>query len=59
LGAPDAVRRTGRGLGSVGDEVVLLPVNKRTRTWEVQVEVEERVMRGLVRDGGLRGFLAL
>jgi predicted RecB family endonuclease len=38
---------------------VLLPANKRMRTWEVQVEVEERVMRGLVRDRGLRGFLAL
>lgn len=50
LGAPDAVRRIGRGFG--GNEVVLLPVNRRMRTWEVQFEVEERVMRGL------RGFLA-
>ena len=56
LGAPDAVRRTGRGCG--GNEVVLLPANRRMRTWEVQVELEESVMRGLVRDGGLRGFFA-
>jgi hypothetical protein len=57
LGVPHAVRRVGRGVG--GNEVVLLPVNKRMRTWEVQVEVEESVMRGFVSDGGLRGFLAL
>ena len=57
LGVSDAVRRVGRGFG--GNEFVLLPANKRMRTWEVQVEVEESVMRKLVSDGGLRGFLAL
>ena len=57
LGVPHAVRRTGRGFG--GNEVVLLPANKRMRTWEVQIEFEESLMRGMMSDGGLRGFLAL
>ena len=51
LGAPHAVRRTGR------NEVVLLPVNWGRGMWEVQIELEERVMRALAGDGGLRAWL--
>ena len=56
LGMPDAVRRIGREVDA-GDEVVLLPVNRRTGVWEVQIEVQERSMRSLVNDEGLRPWL--
>ena len=56
LGAPHAVRRTGRGVAG-RNEVVLLPVNWGRGMWEVQVELEERVMRALAGDGGLRAWL--
>jgi len=56
VGMPDAVRRIGREVDA-GDEVVLLPVNRRTGVWEVQIEVQERSMRSLVNDEGLRPWL--
>ena len=56
LGAPHAVRRIGRRFAA-GDEVVLLPVNWGRGMWEVQIELEERVMRALAGDGGLRAWL--
>ena len=55
LESPDAIRRTGRGLG--GNEVVLLPVHRQMRMWEVQVELEDRWMRNMMGDGLLRAFL--
>jgi hypothetical protein len=56
LGAPHAVRRIGRGVAG-RNEVVLLPVNWGRGMWEVQVELEESVMRALAGDGGLRAWL--
>ena len=56
VGMPDAVRRIGREVDA-GDEVVLLPVNRRTGVWEVPIEVQERSMRSLVNDEGLRPWL--
>ncbi|KAM0692155.1 hypothetical protein Q7P36_008356 [Cladosporium allicinum] len=56
LGAPHAVRRIGRGVAG-RNEVVLLPVNWGRGMWEVQIELEERVMRALADDGGLRAWL--
>jgi hypothetical protein len=56
LGAPDAVRRIGRGCAGE-DQAVLLPVDWKKGRWEVQVEVEESVMRALAGDEGLRAWL--
>jgi hypothetical protein len=56
LGAPDAVRRIGRGYAGE-DQAVLLPVDWKKGRWEVQVEVEESVMRALAGDEGLRAWL--
>lgn len=55
-GTPDAVRRIGGGFAR-GDEVMLLPVDWGRGVWGVQVELEERVMMGLVGHGGLRAWL--
>ncbi|KAM0717320.1 hypothetical protein Q7P37_007172 [Cladosporium fusiforme] len=55
LGRPDAIRRTGRGFGR--REVVLLPENPQTQTWEVQMELEHFWMTNILRDDLLRAFL--
>lgn len=55
LGPPDAIRRTGRAFGK--NEVVLLPENQQTQAWEVQIELEQRLMTNMLRDDLLRGFV--